>query len=380
MRSSLGRDPLIWAIFAVSAAVTVWTESEIVWIFVACGVVAWAARGRARRVPALAFAPWPLLVTGLGAAASGDLLWRIFVYFAAAGAFVFGSGLAIIPFLHGAVANELHWLTERQFLDAVAVAMITPGPVVITVAFIGYLVAGPLGATAAAFGVFLPCYLFVVIPATYFRRAVADPGSAFVGADAAATGATRGGGRPRPPRDRRCRRRSRSRRSAPVYAKRVRATGSSRRARRACCTAARRGTALRTSARHRARSARSDMDVAARRRRSGGARVRRHARAGAASRRPRGSRAGRERHDRARARRRRRGAGEDSRALRSGARALEAPGGRHPAPREVDGVRDADACPPADDLRRARLQRGDRRGACAPDAEDDRHRGAVALW
>jgi chromate transporter len=194
MRSSLGRDPLIWAIFAVSAAVTVWTESEIVWIFVACGVVAWAARGRARRVPALAFAPWPLLVTGLGAAASGDLLWRIFVYFAAAGAFVFGSGLAIIPFLHGGVVNDLHWLTERQFLDAVAVAMITPGPVVITVAFIGYLVAGPLGATAAAFGVFLPCYLFVVIPATYFRRAVADPGvKAFVGGvTAAATGAIAG--------------------------------------------------------------------------------------------------------------------------------------------------------------------------------------------
>ena len=71
------------------------------------------------------------------------------------GAFDFGSGLAIVPFLHGGVVNEFHWLNERQFLDAVAVAMITPGPVVITVAFIGHLVAGPLGGLSAALGVFL---------------------------------------------------------------------------------------------------------------------------------------------------------------------------------------------------------------------------------
>jgi chromate transporter len=107
---------------------------------------------------------------------------------------VFGSGLAIVPFLHGGVVNEFHWLTERQFLDAVAVAMITPGPVVITVAFIGYLVAGPLGATLAAIGVFLPCWLFVVIPATYFRRSIGSPRvKAFVdGVTAAASGAIAG--------------------------------------------------------------------------------------------------------------------------------------------------------------------------------------------
>ena len=77
---------------------------------------------------------------------------------------VFGSGLAIVPFLYGGVVKEYHWLTERQFMDAVAVAMITPGPVVITVAFIGYLLRGAWGATLAAVGVFLPVYLFVVIP------------------------------------------------------------------------------------------------------------------------------------------------------------------------------------------------------------------------
>ena len=107
---------------------------------------------------------------------------------------MFGSGLAIVPFLHGGVVNQLHWLSERQFLDAVAVAMITPGPVVITVAFIGYLVGGATGATLAAIGVFLPCYLFVVIPATYFRRSIGSPRvKAFVdGVTAAATGAIAG--------------------------------------------------------------------------------------------------------------------------------------------------------------------------------------------
>src|SRR5262249_1935557 len=103
-------------------------------------------------------------------------------------------GLAIVPFLHGGVVNHFRWLNEQQFLDAVAVAMITPGPVVITVAFIGYLVAGPLGATVAALGVFLPCYLFVIVPAPYFRRIAANPQvKAFVdGVTAAATGAIAG--------------------------------------------------------------------------------------------------------------------------------------------------------------------------------------------
>jgi chromate transporter len=103
-------------------------------------------------------------------AATPEVLGQILWFFAKAGAFVFGSGLAIVPFLYGGVVNEHHWLTERQFVDAVAVAMITPGPVVITVGFIGYLVAGFPGATVAALATFLPCYLFTVIPAPYFRK------------------------------------------------------------------------------------------------------------------------------------------------------------------------------------------------------------------
>jgi len=91
-------------------------------------------------------------------------------FFTKAGAFVFGSGLAIIPFLHGSVVNDFHWLNEKQFLDAVAVAMITPGPVVITVGFIGYLVAGFPGACIAAMATFLPCYLITLVTAPYFKK------------------------------------------------------------------------------------------------------------------------------------------------------------------------------------------------------------------
>src|SRR5688500_12023835 len=97
-------------------------------------------------------------------------LSRIGWFFTKAGAFVFGSGLAIVPFLHTGVVNEFGWLNEQQFLDAVAVAMITPGPVVITVGFIGYLVAGFPGATVAAVATFLPCYLLTILPAPYFKK------------------------------------------------------------------------------------------------------------------------------------------------------------------------------------------------------------------
>jgi len=152
-----------------------------------------AQLGRRSRILGLVLLP-PGLLTGLSGPAPDETLWRIGWYFAEAGSFVFGSGLAIVPFLHGGVVREFGWLSERQFLDAVAVAMITPGPVVITVGFIGYLVAGPAGAVVAALGTFLPCYLFTVIPAPHFRRwSQNDNIRAFVnGVTAAATGAIAG--------------------------------------------------------------------------------------------------------------------------------------------------------------------------------------------
>jgi chromate transporter len=201
-RVTLGRDRLLWALFAASAIVTAWTEAEIVWLFLLCGVAAMlfktplrlAGRGAAS-LSVLPIAPLPdWLLTGLHGAAQPALLGTIFTYFGAAGLFVFGSGLAIVPFLHGGVVQQHQWLTERQFLDAVAVALITPGPVVITVAFIGYLVAGPLGATAAAAGVFAPVYILTVVFAPRYEQFKSNRRvRAFVdGVTGAATGAIAG--------------------------------------------------------------------------------------------------------------------------------------------------------------------------------------------
>jgi chromate transporter len=198
MRMTLARDWLLWCLFSISGVITAWTEREIIWVFVLCGVVSLLIKGKPRihrvysALTILACPTW--LISGIQGPASAQTFWQLGLYFAEAGAFVFGSGLAIVPFLYGGVVGQFHWLNERQFLDAVAVAMITPGPVVITVAFIGYLVSGPLGATIAAFGVFLPCYLFVIIPAKYFRQYAKNFHiKAFVdGVTAAATGAIAG--------------------------------------------------------------------------------------------------------------------------------------------------------------------------------------------
>lgn len=192
---TLAKDRLLWAVFAVSAIVTAWTESEIVWLFVAAGVITLFVKAPPKRASSSLAGLAPVwLLAGLHGPAAPGVLATIAWYFAEAGAFVFGSGLAIVPFLHGGVVTRFQWLNDQQFLDAVAVAMITPGPVVITVAFIGFLVAGLVGASVAALGTFVPCYLFTVLPAPYFRRFAKNPQiKAFVdGVSAAATGAIAG--------------------------------------------------------------------------------------------------------------------------------------------------------------------------------------------
>jgi chromate transporter len=196
VKMTVQKDKLLWAIFAVMMVVTAITASEIVWLFLLCGVLTVLVRAppRLRAGTTIGGLAPAWLLTGLHGASTLGVVGTVFLYFAAAGAFVFGSGLAIIPFLHGGVVERHHWLTERQFLDAVAVAMITPGPVVITVAFIGFLVAGLGGAAAAAVGVFLPCYLLVIVPAPYYRRFAQNKQiKAFVtGVTSAATGAIAG--------------------------------------------------------------------------------------------------------------------------------------------------------------------------------------------
>jgi chromate transporter len=195
---SVGQDRLLWVIYLVMGVVTVITESEIAWLFIAAGVIVWFWRAppkwlKSDRLNAVAVSQLPL-ATSFMTTIDWPLLSQIGIFFAKAGAFVFGSGLAIVPFLYGGVVTEHHWFNDKQFVDAVAVAMITPGPVVITVGFIGYLVAGLPGACVAAFATFLPCYLFTVIPAPYFKKYGKHPGvKAFVdGITAAAIGAIAG--------------------------------------------------------------------------------------------------------------------------------------------------------------------------------------------
>ncbi len=196
-KSTMGNKKLLWSIYALTAVVTAWTRREIAALFLLSGIVALFAYAPPRNVANRLNAglPWLGLFAPQGmAAVSNGTLWNIFIFFAKAGAFIFGSGLAIVPFLYGGVVRDYHWLTESQFLDAVAVAMITPGPVVITVGFIGYLVAGLAGACLAALGVFLPVYLFVIIPFPWFKRHGSNPHlAAFVdGVTSAAVGAITG--------------------------------------------------------------------------------------------------------------------------------------------------------------------------------------------
>jgi chromate transporter len=195
---TIGKDRLFWAIYIVSAAVTIITESEKIWLILAAGILVWLVRvpptnWRNNRLSGIAFAPLLPTLAAVPAATSGTL-WNIFLFFGQAGAFVFGSGLAIVPFLYGGLVNDLQWLNAEEFVDAVAVAMITPGPIVITVGFIGFLIAGSAGAIVATLATFLPCYLFTIIPAPYFKKHGKQPAvAAFVeGVTVAAIGAITG--------------------------------------------------------------------------------------------------------------------------------------------------------------------------------------------
>ncbi len=187
-RTTLKTDYLLWVLFTVSAVATAWTKSEIICLFVLCGVVAMIFK---TQLPTAGTSLFPAgltwLTTGVHGPATLSKGFGLFTFFLKAGAFVFGSGLAIVPFLYGGLVLQSHWLTERQFLDAVAVAMITPGPVVITAGLIGYLVAGPAA-------VFVPPYFIVLIAAPLYRRFTKNPYvNAFVkGVTAAAVGAITG--------------------------------------------------------------------------------------------------------------------------------------------------------------------------------------------
>ncbi|MCO5946671.1 chromate transporter [Mucilaginibacter flavidus] len=161
---------LLWLFYSVGIAITVITQKEEILLFLTCGILYMLIKAPPQWLKRPAVLPVSVLISTGFWKYDGKTLQEMGLFFLKAGAFVFGSGLAIVPFLHGGVVKEFGWLNEHQFVDSVAVAMITPGPVVITVGFIGYLVAGFPGACVAALATFLPCYLFTVALAPSFKK------------------------------------------------------------------------------------------------------------------------------------------------------------------------------------------------------------------
>ena len=190
-------DRRLWFLTVVIGVVTAITGAEIALLFIGAGLLmivldvppAWLRRGHGVLWPA-----GPMLGALGGLAAGAGTQIALALFFLKAGAFIFGSGLAIVPFLREGVVHQHHWLSERQFLDAVAMGLITPGPVVITATFIGYLVGGLVGALVATMAIFTPIYLGVVVPGRWFIRHRDNlQVKAFVkGATAAAAGAIAG--------------------------------------------------------------------------------------------------------------------------------------------------------------------------------------------
>jgi chromate transporter len=199
-RTTNKTDPLLWAIAGGVCAVTAIARTEIVWLFLGAGVFGLIYYGggwpQLRPSHVAGFSPIALVAAVRGFAWTGasSVLGSMGLFFAKASAFTFGSGLAIVPFLHQGLVHDHHWLTEQQFVDAVAMGLISPGPVVIMATFAGYLVAGITGALIATAAVFLPVYLFVIIPGRFLRRHGEHPRlRGFIkGATAAAAGAIAG--------------------------------------------------------------------------------------------------------------------------------------------------------------------------------------------
>lgn len=185
-QQSIKSNALLWVFYLIGVIITVITQREEVLLFLLAGLIYMFIKAPPQWIkkPVLP----SVFMAGIGFwEYSNDILVQIALFFTKAGAFVFGSGLAIVPFLHAGVVQEYAWLTEAEFVDSVAVAMITPGPVVITVGFIGYLVAGFPGASVAALATFLPCFLFTVLLAPSFKRIAKNHSiKAFVGGITAA--------------------------------------------------------------------------------------------------------------------------------------------------------------------------------------------------
>jgi chromate transporter len=161
-------DWLQWSLAAACFLVTMILQSEVAVLFIGAGTLGVLYYGKPWRRPPSSTAL--LAAVPVVPIANGTLLGKLFLFFLKAGALTFGSGLVIVPFLQQGVVQEHGWLGEREFLIAVAIGMISPGPVVITATFVGFLVAGFWGAVAATIGIFLPSFILVLVAAPLLKR------------------------------------------------------------------------------------------------------------------------------------------------------------------------------------------------------------------
>jgi chromate transporter len=190
------KDWLEWTLAAAAFVITVAVQAEVALVFIGCGILGVLYYGSLfRKRPASStttslLAGVPLLAAGAAPGNVGPMLGKLFAFFLKAGSLTFGSGLVIVPFLEKGLVQQTGWLNEREFLVAVAMGMISPGPVVITATFVGYLVAGYWGAVVATIGIFLPSFLLILIVAPILMRYRTNPNvQGFIkGAYAAAIG------------------------------------------------------------------------------------------------------------------------------------------------------------------------------------------------
>jgi chromate transporter len=173
--AKLGMEDWVqWALAIVCFGVTIALQAEVALLFIGAGIVGILYYGRFwRRTPSATtlLAAVPLApVAPVAPVASASTLTKLLLFFLKAGALTFGSGLVIVPFLQQGVVQQYGWLNERDFLVAVAVGMISPGPVVITATFVGYLVAGFWGSLMATVGIFLPSFILVLVAAPLLAR------------------------------------------------------------------------------------------------------------------------------------------------------------------------------------------------------------------
>jgi chromate transporter len=175
--AKLGMEDWVqWGIAGVCLIVTVILQAEVALLFIGAGIVGILYYGQFKRRPpvALQVAAVPALAQ-LAPVASGSTLGKLFLFFLKAGSLTFGSGLVIVPFLEQGLVEQYGWLDQRQFLIAVAVGMISPGPVVITATFVGYLVAGFWGSLVSTIGIFLPSFILVLVAAPLLAKYRENP-------------------------------------------------------------------------------------------------------------------------------------------------------------------------------------------------------------